>query len=258
MKVKWLTWLVVGGLAIAACTSAPTTTSEPPTLAPAPSTPTEAAPPATPTPEDSAPREVTFQTEDGITLGGTLFGQGTVGVVLLHMLPTNQTSWHDFAEILAENGYMALAFDFRGYGKSDGTRQIAQMDGDVRAASGFLKEQGAQQIVLIGASMGGTVSAKAAAAVGADGLVVLSSPMRIGSLNVTEDDVKSFQGASLWVVSEGDRDFVPDINRMHTLANEPKTLHVYEGSAHGTDIFGTARAEELRQEILDFLSSLGG
>ena len=79
---------------------------------------------------------VRFATADGVTLAGSTFGDGTAGVVLAHMFPTDQTSWHPFARQLAMEGYRALAFDFRGYGRSSGARRIDEIDLDVSAAAG--------------------------------------------------------------------------------------------------------------------------
>ena len=239
MKARWLTVCLITVLLSGACAGpAPTST-----------------PPAAPAGDTDGPREVTFQTDDGVPLSGTLFGQGAgVGVVLSHMFPTDQTSWHAFAQALADNGYMALSYDFRGYGKSGGEKQIDRIDRDVRAAVSFLREQGARQIALIGASMGGSASAKVAASVEADGLVVLSSPQAFHGLAVTADDLKSLRAPSLWIGSRGDA-ATADTEAMHALANEPKTLHVYEGSAHGTYIFATADGADLVRRLMDFLSN---
>jgi len=231
--------VVIGACASPSATPAPAST-QPPSATPLP-VPTLAV------------REVTFQTEDGVTLSGTLFSEGGVGVVLSHMFPTDQTSWHAFARMLTANGYMALAYDFRGYGKSGGEKQIDQIDRDVRAAAKFLRAQGAQRIILIGASMGGTASTKVAASVGADGLVVLSSPQSFQGLAVTEADLKSFNGPSLWIGSRGDA-ATADTEAMHAGANQPKTLHVYEGNAHSTYIFDTADGPDLTQRLIDFLT----
>jgi hypothetical protein len=75
----------------------------------------------------SPPEPIRFTTEDGIELAGDIRGGGSTAVVLAHMFPANRTSWADFASILAEEGYLALNFDFRGYGASDGTRTIPEL-----------------------------------------------------------------------------------------------------------------------------------
>ena len=67
--------------------------------------------------------EVTFLTEDGIELNGNVFGQGKKWVILSHMYPTDQTSWFDFAQDLAQDGYIELTIDFRVYGKSKGDKE---------------------------------------------------------------------------------------------------------------------------------------
>ncbi len=241
MKARWQTVCLITALLSGACTGAA------PTQAPT-STPL-AAPAVSP----AGPRVVTFQTDDGVLLGGTLFGQGAgVGVVLSHMFPTDQTSWHTFAQALAENGYMTLAYDFRGYGKSGGEKQIDRIDRDVRAAVSILREQGARQIVLIGASMGGAASAKVGASVEADGLVVLSSPQSFQGLAVTADDVRSLRAPSLWIGSRGDA-ATADTEALYALASQPKTLHIYAGSAHGTYLFDTADGADLALRLMNFM-----
>jgi pimeloyl-ACP methyl ester carboxylesterase len=186
-------------------------------------------------------------------LSGTLFGVGGVGVVLSHMRPVDQTAWHAFAQTLADNGYQALAYDFRGYGKSGGTQELGKIDRDVRAAVEFLRSQDAQHVILIGASMGGTASAKVAGPVGADGLVVLSGPQSFEGLNVAPEDLQLGGVPSLWITSRGDP-VTPGMQAMHDAASDPKTLHIYEGDAHGTFIFDTADGEDLARRIIEFLT----
>ena len=87
-------------------------------------------------------RAVTFTTSDGVRLAGRLFGPdtATAGVVLAHMLPSDQSSWFDFADRLSREGYRVLTFDFRGYcpggdaGCSRGQKDVASIWKDVLAA----------------------------------------------------------------------------------------------------------------------------
>ncbi len=254
---RTLIGLLIGVIGIGACTGTPAATQGPPTaVAPTQvSAPTQ--PPAAPTSAaaETGPREVMFETDDGITLSGTLFGDGEIAVVLSHMRPSDQTSWHAFAQTLADNGYTALAYDFRGYGKSGGTQELGKIDRDVRAAAAYFVAQGASRIVLIGASMGGTASAKIAASIGAEGLVVLSSPQSFQGLTVSANDLNLAGMPSLWISSQGDP-ATRDVEAMQAAASEPKAIHVYEGVAHGTDIFNTPDGVDLGQRILDFLAAL--
>ena len=126
--------------------------------------------------------EVTFLTEDGIELNGNVFGQGKKWVVLSHMYPTDQTSWFDFAQDLAQKGYIALTYDFRGYGKSKGDKEdIPNIDKDIKAAISFVRQHDYEKLFLVGASMGGTVSIVVAAEdTGISGVVSLASPDKMG------------------------------------------------------------------------------
>ncbi len=196
---------------------------------------------------------VRFATADGISLAGTVFGDGPAGVVLAHMFPTDQTSWHPYARQLAAEGYRALAFDFRGYGRSGGARRIDEIDLDVRAAAAYLRSQGARRIVLVGASMGGTAAIKAAAQRVGEALVVVSGPMRFRGLNVSPADLAGLAIPSLWITSAGDS-VTPDMRAMFAAAGGTKTLHVYSGSAHGTDIFDSPHGPDLMGRILVFVA----
>ncbi len=200
-----------------------------------------------------AGRAVRFTTSDGVLLAGTVFGDGSAGVVLAHMFPTDQTSWQPFARQLAAEGYRALAFDFRGFGRSGGSRRVDEIDLDVRAAAVYLRSQDARRIVLVGASMGGTASIKAAAPGGVDALVVISSPMRFRGLNVSETELAGLTMPSLWISSERDS-VTPAMRAMHAAAGGRKTLHVYSGSAHGTYIFDSSHGPDLAGRILVFIA----
>ena len=196
---------------------------------------------------------VRFTTADGVVLAGTVFGDGSAGVVLAHMFPTDQTSWQPFARQLAAEGYRALAFDFRGFGRSGGSRRVDEIDLDVRAAAAYLRSQGARRVVLVGASMGGTASIKTAALGGAEALVVISSPMRFRGLNVSESELARLTMPSLWITSERDS-VTPAMRAMHAAAGGRKALHVYSGSAHGTYIFDSAHGPDLTGRILVFIA----
>jgi pimeloyl-ACP methyl ester carboxylesterase len=78
---------------------------------------------------------VSFRTGDGITLRGHVFGSGDRWVILSHMFPDDQTAWYPFAAELAGRGYHVLTYDFRGYGESEGTKQIERIDRDLTSPS---------------------------------------------------------------------------------------------------------------------------
>ena len=78
-------------------------------------------------------------------------------MVLAHMRGADRSTWEPFAEVAAGNGFRVLTFDFRGYGGSDGERDTL-LDVDLTAAVEHLQREGAEHIVVMGASMGGTAT----------------------------------------------------------------------------------------------------
>ena len=119
-------------------------------------------------PDLSGSRAVTFESRDGVVLEGRLFGDGSTAVVLSHMRPDDQRSWFAFANRLADQGYLVLTYDFRGYcpggdgGCSQGDLQVSAIWQDVLGAMDFVRSEGATSVALVGASMGGTASLVAA------------------------------------------------------------------------------------------------
>lgn len=195
----------------------------------------------------SAGTVVTFTTDDGVTLLGRLFGgqnSGGAGVVLAHMYPADQTSWHDYARRLADEGYVALAFDFRGYGESGGSRQIDRIDRDVAAALGEIRAQGVTRVALVGASMGGTAALMVAARQPVQGVVTLSAPVKFEGLSA-KDAVTKVMAPKLFIGAEDDVGG-PAARELGAMAPEPKEVAVFPGSDHGTDLLrGTQRTAVL-------------
>ena len=213
-------------------------------------------PTATPTPAENS-KLVSFGTKDNLILYGMLFGQGDVGVVLAHMFPADQTSWWEFAGTLADEGYLALAFDFRGYGQSDGDMHIELIDRDVEAAVDYLRSQGASTVFLAGASMGGTASLKVAArqSDGVRGVVSLSTPIDFRGISVTEERI---QVPVLLMAADGDGSAIESLNNMIAtgVVGPLAERMVYEKSEdHGTNLLKGKHGEAVRDRILSFLQA---
>lgn len=106
--------------------------------------------------------QVSFKTPDGVTLRGSLFGKGSVAVILSPMCSTTgRYGWLTFGRAVSERGYMALTYDYRGIGDSEIGPFEDRYLNDLRGALAFVRAQGATKIVLAGASCGGIVSALA-------------------------------------------------------------------------------------------------
>lgn len=206
---------------------------------------------------------VTFTTEDNVSLAGTLFGSGKIAVILAHQgtYGADQTTWQPFARLLAERGYTALTFDFRGVGQSKGLLRYGDLWIDVMAATKFLQARGYSQIVCAGASMGGTACIYNAAREEYMGLIVLASTMMAGtgenSLRISDDDLAKLMLPKLFITAQYDYySVINDTKRMAELSPDPVSLLLLPETNHGTDLFNTDSGEKLIDSMLEFLDSL--
>ena len=224
-------------------------------------TPTNAQPTATPEepfPGDG-PWEVTFQTADGVTLEGVLYGKGSIGIVLAPGYPGEQAGWAAFAQAAAAQGYRALTFDLRSYGPSRGDHSLADTPADLAAALAFLREQGVVSIVLMGAGEGGIAAIRVASQEsGVAGLVVISSPRAIEGLEATDADLQALRLPSLWIGARTDMEqAVEDMAK--TAGGSDVEVWIYEGSSlHGTYLFEGADGPDLQRRLLEFVARVTG
>jgi pimeloyl-ACP methyl ester carboxylesterase len=208
-------------------------------------------------------REITFAASDGIQLSGRLFGpdEGSAGVVLAHMFPSDQSAWFAFAARLAERGYRVLTFDFRGYcpggdaGCSEGEKDIAAMWQDVEGAIETLRGEGASRIALVGASMGGTASLVAASREGqdVDAVVTLSAPTAIEGLEANAVVLAQVPGAKLFIAGHEDTTAAQAVDTLYGEVLQPKRPVILTTGDHGTDILTGNQAGVASTEIINWI-----
>lgn len=205
---------------------------------------------------------VHFESADGVRLEGRLFGDGPVGVVLSHMFPADQRSWFDFAGILADEGFRSLTYNFRGYcpggvgGCSEGEQDIANIWQDVLGAIAFLESQGVRQVMLVGASMGGTASLIAAAQDGIEvgAVITLSAPARFEGLVADASLIQRVLEPKLFVAGAGDSTAADAAQGFYRDASSPKRVEIVPSNDHGSDLVTGSQAEVVRGLILRFLN----
>jgi alpha/beta superfamily hydrolase len=198
---------------------------------------------------------VTFVTKDGVKLAGTLYGSGHTALIFSNQTDTTQRDWATVAQIAASNGYLALTYDFRGQGASQGSFDTDKLVTDTQAAMALVRQRGAQHIALVGASIGGAVTARAAAAEHVDAVVILSAPAAWPNLEADDNVIKHLGAPAFFLNSEGDT-YAAAIQHMYDVAVQPKQLKLYPGLDHGVELvydpqFGT----EVRQLIFAFLAT---
>lgn len=233
-----------GAVSQTASTATPGATATPtPTVAPTPPIPNVPA------------RAVHFTTSDHVRLAGLLYGHGKTLVICSHMLHTTKAIWSEsgIPQRLATRGYEVLTYDFRGNGDSEGSSDIWSLDVDLRSAVSFARQQGATEIVLLGASMGGTASLKVAVEEPVTAVISLSGPQNF-SISVSDAEIAALKIPKLFMASESDEPFITDAKHMYAIASQPEEIFVYPGNNHGTDIFGGDNGDDPAQRIFHFLA----
>jgi esterase/lipase len=126
---------------------------------------------------------------------------------------------------------------------------------DARGAINFVREAGAEKIVLVGASLGGLASAKLAIESQASAIVVVASPPGIPDwgFEIEAADLET-DIPKLFITAEHDPTVPASATRqLYDLAAQPKEWQVYPGYVHGTDLFETESGEEMQRRILEFI-----
>jgi pimeloyl-ACP methyl ester carboxylesterase len=205
-----------------------------------------------------AQQSASFHASDGALIYADEYGSGARGVLLAHGGQFNKESWRDQAQSLVAAGFHVLAFDFRGFGKSQGPGQAdldtAPLKLDVLAAIAYLRQHGAQSIDVIGASMGGSA---------AGGAIIGSPPGLVHRLvllgTAPDGDAAQLKCPSLFIVARddanGDGPRLPRIRVQYEKAPKPKRLVIVDGSAHAQFMFQSAQGARVMQEIMRFLQA---
>ena len=249
----------------AASTTVPTDAVAPspvpsPTRVPLLLTPLESAlapgPTAAPLDEIVETHSITFDTPDGATITGELYGSGETAVIF-SVMGNCRPGWRELAHLTAAQGFMALTYPWRGCGESGRVDddELQKFVDDARGAINFAREQGADKIILAGASLGGLASAKLAIESGASALIIVASPPAISQwgFEIEAADLDT-SIPKLFITAEKDAIVSASATRdLYELAAEPKEWQVYPGNRHGTDLFETESGGEMQQRILEFI-----
>jgi pimeloyl-ACP methyl ester carboxylesterase len=209
-------------------------------------------------------RHVDFHSVDGLELNATAYGRGSTAVIISQMRNEQRSNWSATAESLAKAGYLVFTYDYRGWGvqsqpggggrrnTANGVFDSKRLPQDLRGLINYIREETfAERVVLMGAAIGATVSAKVAAEEPVAGLVLISPPITTYELTVTDDELQALAMPKLFIGS-ADGPVRDSLQHILQVAPEPKEQHVYPGDAYGNDIFAAHRAD-LTGRILSFL-----
>ncbi len=189
-----------------------------------------------------ADERVDVTATDGVQLIGHLAGNEGPGIVFAHMYPSDQRSWTAFAHEMAQAGFRTLTFDFRGYGESSGTKDVAAIDRDMEGAYRYMIGRKIRPVYLVGASMGGTAALIVAARVPVAGVATLSAPLAFHGLDAAPV-LSKLTMPKLFIASAGDLPAAEAVKELAAKSPDPKQLTVVPGAAHGTDLLSGAQPD---------------
>jgi len=186
-------------------------------------------------------------------LAAVSIGTGRVAVVLAHQSSGSLCQWWPYARMIAGR-FRVVAFDFDGAGASpsgDGN-----YPGEVAAAAKWARRHGSRQIVLMGASMGGTAVMVAAAHLGdsVSGVIDLSGPADFAGMNAL-GAARRVHVPALFAYGTLDLGFASDVRQVRAAtAARDKPILAIKTQDHGVDLvhaeYGFA---QVRGAVLRFI-----
>lgn len=194
-------------------------------------------------------KEITFESGDGGSISGSLFGSYPDMVILAHGRVFNKESYYDLCDLFLKNRISSIAFDFRGYGNSKpGSADKLAYGEDIIGAIKFARNLDfVKNVTLLGSSMGGGAVLNAAKLYKPSEIksVIALSPVYVDNMGFVDVPVH-------FIGSEGEQ-FADGIKKMYAETNSPKTLHFFGGSSHAQNIFATEHKDELISLILSYI-----
>ena len=207
---------------------------------------------------DTSVTPVTLKAPDGTTLKGTYYSPGKPGpgLVLLHMCNSDRSAWAPMAKNAAARGYHVMTFDYRGFGESEGPRNLPPQEagpivaqkwpGDVDTAFDWLLKQPGVDKDRIGAA-GGSCGVNQA-------LLLASRHPEVKTVVLLSGGVtppaREYLRKADWmpVLAAGSDDDGGVVDTMRWILGWSKNpnnkfLH-YKNAGHGTDMFAVEKGLE--------------
>jgi pimeloyl-ACP methyl ester carboxylesterase len=245
-------------LVAGACGRGAPPSTEPPPTEPAPPSPSVSLPPVGVDCRDLATKGRTLHLTNAadLSIAAVEYGAGPRGVVLAHQSDASMCQWLRFAMVLADQGYRVVAFDFAGFGASSPTESKTYLE-DIRTAVTYLRERGTPRVVVIGASMGATMSIVAAAAIRPplDGVIAISPPPIFDSVNAERAAVELGTPA-LYIAGEADGDYDVYAEDIYDATPEDlRGLLIVDAPEHGVELVeaSSLAGAQVRAAIIQFL-----
>jgi len=196
---------------------------------------------------------------DGETLLGDLYGAlpSRRAAILVHGMSWDASGWRDVAQSFVAGGVPVLALNLRGYDGSSGkTNDYAPPTPwspvtDLHAAKALLRDRGAREIALVGASMGGHAILASSFEADVESIVSISAPV----VAVPDELSRRITGRKLFVCADGDRSGAAQhVPHCFDVVSRPKTLLMFGGNEHARGMFAAPYGPEAIEAIVDFVT----
>lgn len=183
--------------------------------------------------------EIIFDESGDKQLAGTLYGDGETAIILANMTAGGEQQWDPFVAVVDKQKFTTLTFNYR---------SVNNVGADIKLILGWLREQGFERVICIGASLGTQACGLIAREPEIVGTILISGPVNINVAELTYP--------KLLIASTRDS-FSIDIKAGYERAAEPKELLLFENnSAHGADIFSSSDGDTFLTRLLDFVNGL--
>ncbi len=198
--------------------------------------------------------DVQLQTADGLQLHGVheAVAGSSRAVLLVHGERRTANDWKFLQAKLQHKGFATLAIDLRGHGDSqpvgvpplpDETYQA--MTADVEAGLAYLRQQGATEILLVGADLGANLVLTAGAqAADATNAVLLSPGLKIHGIRADAALKVWGERSVLFVVSNDDPYSAKSALLLDAQARGNKHMEIYTGAGKGATMLNREPACE--------------
>ena len=190
---------------------------------------------------------------DADTLQADLYGQlpASRAAILCHGQSWDATGWRDIGPQFVARGIPALALNFRGYDGSTGKTTPASTVADVRAAKAWLRQAGANEIALVGASMGGHAALASSFERDIECVVSISAPVEA----VADELSRKVTGRKLFICANEDHmGAAPYVLRTFEVCERPKTLLMFGAKEHSIGMFHAPYGKDVIAAMLDFVA----
>jgi len=194
---------------------------------------------------------------EGETLLGDLYGAlpSRRAAILVHGQQWDASGWREVAQLFVARGLPALALNLRGYDGSTGTTNDFAPPApwspvaDLRAAKALLRDRGAREVALVGASMGGHAILASSFEADVECVVSISAPV----VAVSDELTRRITGRKLFVCADGDY-AAPHVRRSFDVVSRPKTLVLFGGKEHSRAMFAAPYGAEAMDAIVTFVA----